>query len=94
MKYIYKFFLLNLVIIAIACRKDSSLKKETQDPAIPKPVENIKYGSVRINISNLVGNEMISLNDSVYTNTNGDSFTISKFKYYLSNFYLTTKENS
>ena len=88
MKYIFRLFLLNLVIITISCSKDNSLKKETQDPAIPKPVDNIKYGSVRINISNLVGNEIISLNDSIYTNANGDSFTISKFKYYLSNFTL------
>jgi hypothetical protein len=88
MKQIGRLILFSLIYITSSCRKDSTLKKDIQDPVVPKPIENIKYGSVRIKIANVVGKEMLVLNDSSYFNTNGDLFTVSKFKYYLSNFVL------
>jgi hypothetical protein len=94
MKKIFKFLLFNVIIISASCKKDGVINPVAQDPALPKPIENVKYGSVKINISSMVGNKLLSLNDSTYTNANGDNFTVSKFKYYLSNFTFRNANGS
>ncbi len=88
MKQFIKFFTLLFLLNFLSCKKDSELKSDTQDPAINTPVDVAKYGSVTINFNNKAGSEVLKLNTGNYANANGDSFTVSKFKYYISNIVL------
>ena len=47
-----------------------------------KPI--IKPGILKINFKNTVSGRPMVLNDSVYTNVFGETFSVSKFKYYIS----------
>lgn len=83
---------LNYSIILIAafsaliysCKKDP--KKE------PEPTN--QTGSIAIHFENMVGDSDLVLNTKSYTNQNGDTFTVSKFKYYISNIKLTKSDGS
>lgn len=94
MKLSNKLVFLVILVALWACKKDSEIKKDISDPSVEKPVDNSKYGSVTIVFSNYAGNEKLVLNDSTYTNANGDQFTVSKFKYYISNIVLTNANGS
>lgn len=88
------YFLALISLFQWACKKDSEIKKDIDDPSIEKPVDTQNYGSVTINLTNYVGNKVLVLNDSTYTNANSDQFTVSKFKYYVSNIILTNADGS
>ena len=76
-----------LSAIALSLSLNSCRKKE--DPVVP--VVN-PTGSVKLEFSNKVGTEGLVLNDVWYTNQNGDSFTVSKFNYYISNIKLNNAD--
>ncbi len=50
--------------------------------------------SVEVSFSNYVGDSILILDTKSYLNFNGDSFTVSKFNYYISNVELTATDNS
>lgn len=56
---------------------------------------NTEKGSpVRIEISHVVGSAPLQLGGSVYATAGGDSFSVSRLRYYLSNFRLKRKDGS
>ena len=57
-----------------------------KDP--PEPTDPVGNGTVKIEFTNMVGANKLSLNDAWYLNANGDSFKVSKFNYYISNVKL------
>lgn len=69
-----------VLLIALA----SSCKKK------PLPVSGSTLpGKVKLEFFNNVGASSLNLNNQWYINENGDSFTVSKFNYYISNVVLT-----
>ncbi len=90
MKSILKVSLITLIVIIgfSSCKKDRKIDVNTEDPSIDKPDNQEKFGTVSIVFSSKAGNSDLELDSVKYTNAHGDSLTISKFKYYLSNFKL------
>jgi hypothetical protein len=72
--------LLAVTLLITACKQD--------------PAEPTGQGNLRIEFENVVGAENLQLNDRTYTNALGQSYTVSQFKYYVSNFTLTKKDGS
>jgi len=87
---IFIYFLLNIY----ACKKDSAIKSNLKDPSIEQPVNDKKFGSVSITLKNSAGLSDLVLNTNTYVNANSDSFTVSKFKYYISNIVLKNSDGS
>lgn len=54
---------------------------------------NVKT-KVVIEYDNMVGNQNLQLGSTTYTNTAGENFTVSLFKYFVSNFKLTKSDGS
>ena len=73
-----------LVVSASSCKKDEG------DPVIP----GTNPGKVSLEFSNSVGSEPITFGSKWYKNENGDSFTLSKFNYYISNIRLNKADGS
>jgi hypothetical protein len=94
MKLFFKSFLVLVLINFLGCKKDSALKEDTQDPSINRPIEIKQYGKVTINFTNKAGDNDLTLNTANYVNANGDNFTVSKFKYYISNIVLKKSDGS
>ena len=55
-----------------------------------KGVDPIKTGTVKITFTNTVKGTPLVLNTSVYTNPFAETYTVSKFKYYISNIGLNS----
>lgn len=68
-------------VLATGCKKDS-------DPSTPQT------GVFAVELENAVGARPLNLNTNTYTTAAGDQFTVSTFKYYLSNFTLTKADGS
>lgn len=66
----------------------SSCKKEE-----PGYNSNAK-GELTVEFDNIVGAADLQLNTALYSNASGEAFTISKMKYYVSNFKLATANGS
>ena len=49
---------------------------------------------LKIQIENFVGKDVLKLDSAVYKNALGQTFTVSKFKYYISNIHLKNKNGS
>jgi hypothetical protein len=94
MKILIKTLLISLVFGFQSCQKDEPLKQDIVDPVVEKPVDTKKYGTVNITFSNHAGSENLALNSGNYVNTNGDNFTVSKFKYYISNVVLKNADGT
>ena len=94
MKQLINFFTLLFLLNLLACKKDNELKSDIKDPSINTPTSNTKYGSVTINFNNKAGSESLQLNIGNYLNANGDSFNVSKFKYYISNIVLKNADGT
>jgi len=94
MKKSLRFLSLVLLLNVLCCKKDSALKQDTTDPTIAKPVDGKKYGNVTITLNNKAGDGNLILNNGNYVNANGDSFTVSKFKYYVSNVILKKSDGT
>lgn len=76
----YSVIVLLAVLGIAACKKDDD-KKVTPDP---EPTT----GTVKLEFFNRVGSSNLNLGNQWYKNENGDSFTVSKFNYYISNIKL------
>lgn len=73
------YYLLTLLFLCcIACKKD---KEEQQ-------------GNIQISFKNVVNGAPLALNTGSYTNANGETFTVTTFKYYISNISLVKLDNS
>lgn len=86
-KKLYAIAFTLLIVIAISsCKKDP-----TETITTPTPVQT---GSLKIELENTVGDSALVLNTSSYTNANNDTFTVSTFKYYISNIKLKKADNT
>lgn len=56
-----------------------------------KPNDKCK---LKIQFENFVGNDLLKLDSAVYKNSLGQTFTVSKFKYYISNIHLKNKKGT
>lgn len=68
----------------VSCKKDQKIEPE---PKVETPVINTKTSTV-FNFNALANNLPLIPNTKWYTNANGDSFTVSRFNYYISNIKL------
>jgi len=75
-----------LVLITTACKKDT----------IVTPVEDLPTvaPSLNINFKALANNSVLVPNSKWYTNVSQDSFTVTKFNYYISNIKLTRSDGT
>ena len=78
MKQALLLFVLAAIIIAPGCRK-----KPVDTPG-PGPTT----GDLRLAFRNVVGSQNVVIGPTMYTTTSGDSFRISKLKYFISNIEL------
>jgi len=78
----------NLVLILIAIGHLSSCSKDDTKNS----QKNEEIATLNLSINNVVGNEELVLNNQTYTNTSGEKYTITDFKYILSNIELTSAE--
>lgn len=62
----------------------SACKKETA-----APFDNSRKADLSVEFDNIAGSSDLILNTGNYTNQSGESFTVTKLKYYVSNFKLT-----
>jgi hypothetical protein len=78
-----------LLIGLIACKKDGKIEKPiTNQPAASN------QGSIVVNITAKANSKNLIKETVFYKSTGTDSFKVSILKYYLSNLYLTTNENT
>src|SRR3954470_24016811 len=70
------------IILFASCKKD--------DP--PLYDVNVK-SELSVEFDNIAGSSDLQLNTGSYTNSSGESFTVTKVKYYVSNFSFTTAYN-
>ena len=70
--------LLSGTLLVLACTKSAQ-----------SPQANTSVTTVQIQFYNYVGNVPLQLNVGAYTNTAGEQYTVSRFRYYVSNFQLT-----
>lgn len=75
----YKIIILFLLVALFACKEEEKVA----------PVGTI--GSLSLNFDNVVGASDLKLNTDKYTNAHGDTFSVSLFKYYISNVKLRRK---
>ncbi len=71
-------FLVFTLLVFLSCKKD---------PEIKQP-EIVVTNDVDVNVTNVVGAMPLALNTQTYINANQDTFTVSLFKYYISNIRL------
>lgn len=69
------------LLFSISCKKETNVEPNTT-------------GAITLEFENTVNNIPLVLNTQNYTNANGDSFTISVFKYYVSNIILSKADGS
>lgn len=72
---------LAFLIMAVSCRKK-------EDPKLPDHPQQERKTNLTFTFKNVVGNELLSLNDTWYKNENGDSIQLTAYKYYVTNFVL------
>lgn len=73
-------FLLLLVFIGTGCQKDGKDDTDT--------------GTIKITLQHQVNSQPLVLGNSTYINRLGEQYTVTTFKYYLSNFKLTKLDGS
>lgn len=76
-------FVATLVIFASSCKKDSE---------VPENVAIVN--SVRLEFVNRVGNSVLDVDSGSYINAAGNSYSVTKFKYYISNISFTRSDNT
>lgn len=87
-----------LCIVLVACKKDTKKDPVVTDTPLPvtptptTPTQTTTTGSLKITFRNVVDNQPLVLG-SAYVNANGESYTVSKFKYFISNIVLTKTGN-
>lgn len=86
-----KKIIVTLSIIAVvlgSCKKDPV----EEAPAPTTPTDTV--GSLKIEFENMVDTNALVFNTEEYVNASGDTFTVSKFKYYITNVVLTKSDGS
>lgn len=78
-----------LLLLAATVGFTACKKKPDPEP----PVKDPTAGTVEMRFQHMVGNEALILNTKTYKNNNGDDFTVSVFKYYISNIVLNGDGN-
>lgn len=82
----------NIILTIIVCIASiSSCKKKDVDTSVTPTVDT---GRVYMEYFTEVGGSKLNLNNQWYKNQNGDSFTVSKFNYYISNVVLKGSGNT
>lgn len=76
-----------LFLLAFAAAATVGCRKRPEHTPTPAPVET-GTGTLRLAFRNVVGSQSIVLGPTMYTNAAGDSFSISKLKYFISNIEL------
>ncbi|MCC6371148.1 MAG: hypothetical protein IT236_09100 [Bacteroidia bacterium] len=76
------------LLFSVACKKDTT----TTTPE-PTPTPSGETGGLKIEFANMVDTLPLTYGTK-YINANGDTFTVSKFNYYISNIVLTKTDNS
>ncbi len=76
-------FIFSTVILFASCKKDEA----------PKYNPNVK-AELSVEFDNVAGSSDLQLNTGTYTNAAGESFNVTKLKYYVSNFVLTNTDGS
>ena len=72
------FTIMSAIILFASCKKDSTTVYN----------KDVKSG-LSVEFDNIAGSSDLQLNTGTYTNSSGESFTVTKLKYYVSNFILT-----
>ena len=86
---IKKIILFIFTLVIFSCKKDpKTIEKSNGTNNNPFEVT----GSVYFSFTNVVGNQLLSLNIQDYYNSNKDTFKITTFKYYVSNIKLTRSD--
>jgi hypothetical protein len=78
---LYLVFALALTLSFTACKKDEENKPAPTTPVTPT-------GSLEIEFEHKVGSLPLKLDSAEYTNTEGETFSVSMFNYYISNIKL------
>jgi len=84
-----KIIVLSFLVLGFACKKDT---KKTE-PVTPTPNNTATEGSLKITLENYVDSLPLVFGNT-YLNANGDTFTVNKFLYFVSNIVLTKADNS
>ncbi|WP_143305331.1 MbnP family protein [Chitinophaga vietnamensis] len=79
-----------LLICSMLAALAACSKKETTSQVTP-PQE---VAPLQLSFTNTMGNLPLRRNDTVYTNTAGEAFTVKRFRYYISNFQLLSGNDS
>lgn len=77
------FFILFVVVLLASCKKDDSSLFDS----------NIK-ADLSVEFDNIAGASDLQLNTGTYTNSSGEAFTVTKLKYYVSNFVVTKTDGT
>lgn len=75
--------ILNITLATLVCVASIISCKKKDNPALTTPT--VDTGRVYMEYFTEVGGSKLNLNNQWYKNQNGDSFTVSKFNYYISN---------
>lgn len=78
--------LMGITLVFTSCSKDKD-----DDPA---PSPSPSNPQIAIDIGLIYGTQTLDLNSTTYTNAAGEQFTVSKFKFYLSNVKLIDSNNN
>lgn len=81
-------------LVFVACKKEPKEPDDDNNNNNNNSTPTATVGSLKIEFEAKVGDSAFVLNTKNYTNTNGDTFNISTFKYYVSNVVLTKTDNS
>lgn len=82
----------NLLLLAVFAALFLTACHKKDDPTNPQPID--EYGNLKISLNNIVDNQTLALNTGVYENENGDTFSVSLYKYYISNIQLTEENGA
>lgn len=94
-----KIFLKTMTVLVLLstlsfCKKDSKTESPTPTPTpAPNPGNENKTGGLSLFFENKVDSVGLAF-DKDYVNTNGDTFSISKFNYFISNIVLIKSDGS
>lgn len=72
----------------------SSCKKDPDEEPAPTPTPEATTGSLTLHFENMVGDSALVLHTKNYVSANNDTFTVSKFNYYISNIKLIKSDMS
>jgi hypothetical protein len=91
MQKIGNIVLVLFVIVFFSCKKDPSTNEH--DGHNHSHNEPVLTNNISFNVTNVVGNTLLALNTQTYVNENLDTFSVSMFKYYISNIKLFREDN-